>query len=196
MPERSPSAVLPEGLDYDEIRQKVEAEVEKRKRGTRGSILLINSICYVLSMLIMWYTALTVSGLHSLFFESEHSPAILLLMMPTIFWGMALFLQFLGLTIDRPGTEKSLRDEIAMKEVSRAILQQSLPAFSAERLLAEKPKRQLAVAPEMAPLSPLVRLSDDGELVPLDPGAVPAVGTSGADLSATELKSVRMGTNR
>ena len=162
----SPLEAPLDSLDYTDIRRHVEAALQQRKRATRITFLVINLIFYIVSMAIMWGATLATPELSQLVLNSPHSPASTLLMLPTIFWGMAVFFQFISLTIDSRRGEQQLRDQVTMREVSKAIMRQTSDQLADLDIPLEKPKRRV-VAHSAADIAQQVRLSDDGELVPV-----------------------------
>jgi len=157
-----------DSLDYGEIRRNVEVALQQRKRTTRATFFVLNLLFYIGSMAIMWGIILNSPELRRLIIDSSNSPATTLLMLPTVFWGMAVFFQFISLAIDSRRGEQQIRDQVMMREVSKAIMRQANDQVADLDGPIEKPKRR-AVGQGVAAVGQQVRLSDDGELVPVGP---------------------------
>jgi hypothetical protein len=124
-------------------------------------------LMYLVFMGICWGMALTNPTLKDLFNQpGQVLPT--LLMMPTIGWGSSLFFHFMGILGEFGVFDTSIRSRILIREIGEKVLEQGTLAYRSP-VQSEKAKRTLDDAEPIENKRPVVRLSDDGELVPLEP---------------------------
>lgn len=78
-------------LDYGEIRRKVEEGLKKQKRNARIGFFIANLVMFIIFTLITWGVGLTNPYFQTALADPK-SPLILLLILPTLGWGLASFI--------------------------------------------------------------------------------------------------------
>ena len=129
-------------IDYDEIRQRAEKRVQARAE------LVLHLAIYLIVNLILW--ALWFIGLNALHWAVLEFPWPILV---TLGWGIGLAIH--GVVVyTQTNMMDAMREAAIQQEVEREMRLRGMDMSTQEP---EKPKRDRAV-----------RLSDDGEMVPVD----------------------------
>ncbi|MBC8170626.1 MAG: hypothetical protein H7X77_03105 [Anaerolineae bacterium] len=143
-------------IDYDELRTKVEAGVQRQKNIARYTFFGINILMFVIFTIISFAIAGSNPDIRQALERSEDIWA--LLMLPYMGWIMAIVFQGISLVMDSGITDKQIRGQIIAREFGEEMLkigeQQS-----------EKAKRNLE--DEAAGGGEMV-IGDDGELKYID----------------------------
>jgi hypothetical protein len=136
--------------NLDAIRSRVEQGLSRQKWNYRIAFFVAHVMFFVVAMVAVWGTVANNSQLRGILFNSESGAAIIVLV-PTILWAAVLLFHIASLYFETRAGEKAIREQLLMREVGKDILRYAE--------MSEKPKRREG---ERA------RLSDDGELVPVD----------------------------
>ena len=144
-----------QNLDYAAIRRNVEQGIQRQKAAYRMIFFLTHLIVFMVAMVGAWGTVLAHSQLRELLFNGEPGAGAIILL-PTILWAFVILCHMAALYTESDAAEKAMREKLLMREVGEDILRQGL----ADEGAMEKPKRR-------APAKHL-RLSGDGELIPVD----------------------------
>jgi hypothetical protein len=139
-------------LDYDEIRVRVEQRLGGEKFKVRASMFATNLLLFVIFAITMvaLYNTRVSEGVSM---EGIADLAIL----PLVGWITALFMQGITLALDSRPAERSMRERLVAREITRQVME--------EGVLSEKPKRAQHT---------VVGISDDGELMTLEDEEPPA----------------------
>ncbi len=147
-------------IDYAEINRRVEKELKKQRRNGRIGLFVPSLAMYLVFLAICWGMALRDPILSA---QLQQQPSALgtILMMLTIGWGSSLFFHFMSILGEMGVFDRTIRDRVLVREIAEVMLQQGAIANQTE-----KPKRNLDADDEND--APEVRLSYDGELVPVE----------------------------
>ncbi len=131
-----------DGLNYDEIRARAEKRVKKRAEFLQhlAIYLIVNGFLWLMFLVI----AITTGAW----------PALIAPFLSTVGWGIGLAIHALTVYVDTTAVEKMRQQEID-REIQREMERRGMSADVPESY--EKPKRDQ-----------VMRLSDDGELIPDD----------------------------
>ena len=139
--------------DYAAIRHNIEQGVARQKWNYRIIFFAFHLIFYLGTMLFVWLTVAANSQLRDVLFNSG-SGASAIVLVPTIMWALLILCHGAALYIETPAAEKTMRQQLLMRELGEEMLQKGL----ADTGMTEKPKRRAEHS----------ALSDDGELIPAD----------------------------
>jgi hypothetical protein len=143
-------------LDYAAIRRNVEKSVSHQKWVYRILFFVMHALFFVVAMLAVWGTIATDAQLRDVLFNQGSAVIVIL---PTILWAAVILFHVASLYLESSEGEKAMRERLLMREIGEDILRKGLAAEA----MSEKPKRRNAVMEDQA-----MRLSDDGELTPVD----------------------------
>lgn len=146
-----------DNLDYQNIRDQVEAEVKRRKVIGRWTMFGVHVLIFVLFLIISWALVLANPD-YSALLTGEDSPLLGAMLMLSIGWGTGIFMHGMSLFMDSGAAERQMRNQA----ITRAVGQEILERAAAE---AEKPKRRLQHELAEDSAEDIVELSDDGELI-------------------------------
>lgn len=141
--------------DYGAIREYVEKHLPRYKVTTKLTLFAVNLILFVVFTVITLAAAssagvLATIGQDLANLQKTTDPAAVAVILPLIGWLTALILHGVTLLMDTKMAERQMRAQLAMRAMGHKLSEAvSQPA--------EKPKRGQAM-----------RLSEDGELVPVD----------------------------
>ncbi len=147
-------------MDYKAINERVEARVRKEKNLTKVLLFVVNLGVYVAFLFIAWTMFVSNGGTPPDWAEFVNLPGIAkpagdpitgALVMLSVGWAVALLLQAIGLIIDTPLGERSIRDRATGREMRKEMSRLGLDEQDAQ----EKRKG-------------MMRLTDDGELEAID----------------------------
>jgi hypothetical protein len=144
-----------QNTDYAAIRQTVEKSVARQKWLYRVLFFVVHLIFYGVTMAVVWGTLATDPRVRDLL-----SGMAFMVLLPTILWTLVVLFHVASLYFESSAGEKALRERVLLREVGEEMLRKGL----VDEELSEKPKR--AAESETG----RTRLSDDGELIPLDEG--------------------------
>jgi len=147
-----------QNLDYAAIGRNVEKSLYRQKWIYRIIFFLMHMLFYVVAMLAVWGTVATDSQLRAVLFNNE-TGAALIVILPTILWTAVILFHVASLFFESSAGEKAIRERLLMREAGEEILRKGL----VDEGMLEKPKRHATVSE-----SERVRLSDDGERIPVD----------------------------
>jgi hypothetical protein len=141
--------------NLDAIRSRVEQGLSRQKWNYRIAFFVAHVMFFVVAMLAVWGTVANDSQLRDILFNSESGAAIIVIL-PTILWTAVLLFHIASLYFETGAGEKAMREQLLMREVGKDILRYAE--------MSEKPKRRELEVER-------TRLSDDGELIPVDEGS-------------------------
>lgn len=147
-----------QNLDYAAIRRNMDKSVDRQKRLYRMIFFWTHLVFFLVTMFAVWGIALTNSQLRAVLFENG-SAAALIVILPTVMWAMAVLFHVASLYTESEAGQKAMREKLLMSEIGEEMLRKGL----SDAGMLEKPKRR---APTLE--GERVRLSDDGELLPVD----------------------------
>ncbi len=130
-----------DGLNYDEIRARAEKRVKKRAE------FLQHLAIYAIVNGFLWLMFLVIAV------TTGAWPALIAPFLSTVGWGIGLAIHALTVYVDTNAVEKIRQQEID-REIQREMERRGMPGLPERH---EKPKRDQ-----------VMRLSDDGELIPDD----------------------------
>jgi hypothetical protein len=143
-------------INYDELRTKVEAGVQRQKKFARYTFFGVNLLIFMIFLVISAVIAEGNEAITAAFTANED--LAVLLMLPYLGWVMAIMFQGFSLIIDSGVTDKQIRGQIIAREFGEEMLKIG-------EQQAEKAKRNLeeddADGGEMV-------IGDDGELKYID----------------------------
>jgi hypothetical protein len=141
-------------LDYRAIRKRVEAGVQRQKRITRGTLLVVNLFLYILFLIIGWGIFFASGGGEAsaaLASGRSDSPLVGAMIMLSMSGFLGLMFQSIGFFLDTKAGEESMREKLVAREINREMLKMGLD----DTEVSDKRKG-------------MMRLTDDGELESLD----------------------------
>lgn len=141
--------------DYGAIREYVEKHLPRYKVTTKLTLFAVNLILFVVFTVITLAAAssagvLATIGQDLANLQKTTDPIAVAVMLPLVGWFTALILHGVTLLMDTKMAERQMRAQLAMRAMGHKLSE-------ATSQPAEKPKRDQAM-----------RLSEDGELVPVD----------------------------
>jgi len=154
-------------MDYRAINERVEVGVKKEKNFAKFILFAVDLGLFVMFLFMAWNMYLGNGGVPPRWEEfvnlpgvikSAGNPATSALVMLTVGWAVALLFQVIGLIMDTPLGERSIRDKVTGREMRK-----ELARLQVENL--EEPEK----------LKVMMRLTDDGELEAVDDVAEVAV---------------------
>jgi len=137
-------------VNYAAIRRRADERMKRQKRVGQIVLFVVNVVMFVIFTAIALGAVLSNPTLRD-WVTQKNSPAALAFILPIIGWLVGIMLHGIALALDTRMGERSLREKIIMREMHDAVMQM------ADAESAEKTKRDQ-----------VMRLSDDGELVPDD----------------------------
>jgi len=143
-----------DNLDYAAIGRYVDKKIGRQKWLYRLIFFAMHFIFFAVTMVIVWGILATNPPLRATLFDSGAGAAMIVIL-PTILWGMAIFFHIASLFFESGAGENALRQQLLAREIAEKMMRSGT--------LDEKPKRR---ASGLA--SDHVQLSDDGELLPAD----------------------------
>ena len=147
-----------QNLDYAAIRRNVEKGLYRQKWLYRSVFFFAHLLFFVGAMVGIWGTVATDSQLRAALFNNGSGAAIIVIL-PTILWALVILFHIASLYTESEVGEKAIRERLLMREVGEEILRKGLM----DEGILEKPKRLAKVLE-----AERMRLSDDGELMPVD----------------------------
>lgn len=151
---------MPTEMDYKAINERVEAGIKKEKNFAKFLLFAVNLGLFVVFLFIAWSTYLSNGGVPPRWEEFVNlpglakpagNPATSALVMLTVGWAVALLFQVIGIVMDTPLGERSIRDRVTGREMRK-----ELARLQVDNL--EEPEK----------LKVMMRLTDDGELEAVD----------------------------
>jgi hypothetical protein len=143
--------------NYHTIRRNVEQRLSRQKWLYRILFFVVHLIFYAVTMFVVWGTLAANDELWEMLFNTATSAGAVVLL-PTILWAMVLLFHVASLYFESRAGEEAIRTQWLMREVGEEMMRKGFVDDTND----EKPKRHHAIESEAA------RLSDDGELIPLD----------------------------
>jgi hypothetical protein len=146
---------LRNNLDLDDLRKRVDKTMEEEKRRARLGFFIPSLIFYVVFMLICWGFALTSPLINPTFgaaIAEPKSPLLILLLLPTIGWGLSIAFHAASMALDWSKGNTQLRERAIGKAVNESIGNLLMNEIS------EKVKNQ--------PVETPITISDEGEIIP------------------------------
>ncbi len=154
-----------ENLDSVEIRRHVEERLKEHKRRQRYWIFALHLICFIVFSLMAWGFG-TRDPLYKLAMSTSGSDLSALLVIPTVAWGIVVLMHFAMLFNESERADKRLRAQFLREEIDERTMNRIMEQADASESFSEKPKRHENV--DAVSEVGAVRLSDDGELVPIE----------------------------
>jgi hypothetical protein len=138
--------------DYTAIQDKLELGLRRRKRLYRTLFFVMHLVFFAVSMLVVWGTLMGSAVLQDTLFNGG-TGAALVVVVPTILWAFVLLFHVAALFFETSRGEIAIRRQLAAREISEDMLRGETQ---------EKLKRRDPLESEH------MRLTSDGELIPLD----------------------------
>lgn len=143
--------MLDNQLNNDQVQERIENYIRRRKKVTRWVMLALNIFMFFLFMALSWGITLATPSLSSMLTETK-SPLAALLILPTIGWGLGIFFHLLTALADSGAMDRSYRRRAMIGLMGEQIF---------ANLMAQAGMGQEKTKRESRPL----HLGDDGELV-------------------------------
>ncbi|MDX1995363.1 MAG: hypothetical protein SF029_23465 [bacterium] len=152
--------MLPD-IDYQALNERVELQLQKRKRLVRYLMFAMSIFMVVLFSIIAWgiYSGSEVAmAMSDLPTENPTDAAMVLLMLGGI---MAVMMNGIGLMVDSGIGDKQMRSQVLSEELGQAVKNLAMAQ-------SEKPKRSAEANLDDAQNDQVMEISDDGELIPIE----------------------------
>jgi Tfp pilus assembly protein PilN len=152
--------MLPD-IDYQALNERVEQQLQKRKRFVRYIMFAMSIFMVVLFSIIAWgiysgsEVALAAADLPT---ENPTDAAMVMLTLGGI---MAVMMNGIGLMVDSGIGDKQMRSQVLSEELGQAVKNLAMSQ-------SEKPKRSAETNLSDAQNEQVMEISDDGELVPVE----------------------------
>jgi len=154
-------------MDYKAVKERVEAQVRREKNLSKFVLFAVNLALFLVFTIFAWRTYIASGGSLPTLEQMTNIPGIpkpamdpvmSILLMMSVGWGIAVFMQIVAMIIDTPLGERSIRDRATGREMRKEMARVGLED------LEEHEKRK-----------GMMRLTDDGELEAVDDAAEEAV---------------------
>jgi hypothetical protein len=171
--------MLPNDIDTRALRQKVEVEVRKQKNLTHWILFFTSLGMYILFMLLAWGMFISAGGaapntnIALPGTTSDNNPFTAAMVMLTVGWGTTVLFQFISAVMETKVGGRRMREQA----IGRVIAQSMLGTME-DDLEPEKRKTTM-------------RLTDDGEIEPVDENDAVEIDTLLRDEAARRQQGFR-----
>lgn len=122
-------------IDYDELRTKVEAGLQRQKKNARVIFFIVNLMMLALFTGISATIAEGNEAIAAAFADNQN--LAVLLMLPYMGWIMGLVFQGISLALDSAASDKQLRGQIIARELGEQMLKLGEKSEKAKRNLVD-----------------------------------------------------------
>lgn len=122
-------------IDYDELRTKVEAGLQRQKKNARVIFFIVNLMMLALFTGISATIAEGNEAIAATFADNQN--LAVLLMLPYMGWIMGLVFQGISLALDSAASDKQLRGQIIARELGEQMLKLGEKSEKAKRNLVD-----------------------------------------------------------